>query len=108
MTTNDYQNLAHATAVYPPGSALAYLSLGLVGEAGEVANKVKKIMRAGRTEPTADELRAIWDELGDVQWYIAELCTATRMRLETLMLNNVDKLLTRQKAGELKQRKGQG
>ena len=40
---NDYQKIAKTTAIYPEQYKITYPALGLVGEAGEVANKVKKI-----------------------------------------------------------------
>ena len=43
ITASEYQRKAKETAIFPPSTALEYLTLGLVGEAGEVANKTKKV-----------------------------------------------------------------
>ena len=76
MELTDYQELAARTAVYPADKALAYLALGLVGEAGEVANKIKKILRGDYDDdPVMAELvlAGVTKELGDVLWYTAML-----------------------------------
>lgn len=82
MHLEQYQELASSTAVYPVGQRVIYPVMGLVGEIGEIANKVKKIYRddGGQiTEAKRDELKK---ELGDVCWYIA--ATASDMDI-TLM-----------------------
>ena len=66
ITANEYQEKCKATAIYPKKDALAYLSLGLVSEAGEVAGKVKKQIRDGTISNVASEI-------GDVLWYCAML-----------------------------------
>ena len=78
-TIEQYQAFAKGTAIYPEAGSgsineLMYLSLGLVGEAGEVANKVKKLYRDG---DSSEKREAIGAELGDVFWYIARLYDAT-------------------------------
>jgi NTP pyrophosphatase (non-canonical NTP hydrolase) len=74
-TFDDYQMAAIRTAVYPYRCKLFYPALGLAGEAGEVANKVKKIFRDD-DEALTDERRAqIRKEIGGVMWYVAMLCT---------------------------------
>ena len=49
MELSEYQKQSVTTAVYPKEHALPYLALGLAGEAAEVANKVKKILRGARS-----------------------------------------------------------
>lgn len=93
---NDYQRAAASTAIYPSSSSLVYPALGLAGEAGEVANKVKKIIRDGTFDP--DDLA---DEIGDCLWYIAALCRDLNIDLQTVANNNIKKLLDRQKRGKL-------
>ena len=75
MKLNDYQVAAMATAVYTEYVGLAYTSLGLAGEAGEIANKVKKIYRDNDGELTRQAQADLMDELGDVLWYVAALAT---------------------------------
>ena len=67
ITANAYQEQAKTTAIFPPDKALEYLSLGLAGEAGEVANKVKKIIRDKKLNVD------VGGEIGDVLWYCAML-----------------------------------
>jgi len=66
---NDYQRAAASTAIYSAEHQVIYPALGLAAEAGEVANKVKKILRDGKFDR-----EAIADEVGDCLWYIAALC----------------------------------
>ena len=72
MTFEEYQKEAQKTALYPEAYRLVYPALGLAGEAGELANKVKKVLRdhGGRLSEEARE--AILAELGDVRWYVAQ------------------------------------
>jgi len=103
LNLNDYQMEAGKTAIYPEegeGSpaALAYTALGLTGEAGEVANKVKKLLRDG-DQP---ELRqAIIDELGDVLWYVAMTAHELAIPLDEVAARNLDKLQQRQQTGTI-------
>jgi len=105
---NDYQKQTGLTAVYPPDRALEYLTLGLVGEAGEVANKLKKVIRKdyGDTllgEGIPEEVRdKIVDELGDVLWYVAQLSIVLDTRLSTVMEQNLYKLKKRQREDTIK------
>jgi NTP pyrophosphatase (non-canonical NTP hydrolase) len=101
MDFDDYQVAAHSTAEYPAEKALEYLALGLAGEAGEVANKIKKILR-GDYLFTDEFAEVLEKELGDCLWYLAELCTATDMRLQAVAAHNVLKLKDRKKRGKIK------
>lgn len=102
MNLNDYQSAALVTAVYPnQGSNFAYPALGLAGEAGEVADKLKKVIRDNDgvlTDPVRD---AVAKELGDTMWYIAVLAQELDYDLETIAQNNLDKLASRQQRGVL-------
>jgi NTP pyrophosphatase (non-canonical NTP hydrolase) len=98
MTTTfaEYQTEARKTAKYPNRlKNLAYPTLGLAGEAGEVANIVKKIQRDFAGEIT-DEIRAkLKDELGDVLWYISSCADELGLTLEEVARFNVAKLAER-------------
>ena len=108
MNFNDYQEKAITTAVFPKHQALPYLALGLSGEAAEVANKVKKIIRGDYDdcpERAEEALNGIAKELGDVLWYIAVLSHELDTSLSTVAAANIDKLRARAEAGTIK---GQG
>jgi NTP pyrophosphatase (non-canonical NTP hydrolase) len=93
---SDYQRLSRATAVYPDaGSNITYPALGLCGEAGEAAEKVKKAIRDDGGELTPERREALGAELGDVLWYVAQLATEAGLDLEELARSNLDKLLSR-------------
>ena len=96
MNFDEYQDAASVTALYPKRlSNLEYPTLGLAGEAGEVANIVKKIQRDFGGEIT-DETRAkLKDELGDVLWYISACADELGLTLEEIAEFNVGKLAKR-------------
>lgn len=75
--------------------------LGLVGESGEFADKVKKIMRDKRGEFNEEDRSNILKELGDVLWYVAEVSSYFDMPLSELAQMNLDKLASRKKRGTL-------
>jgi NTP pyrophosphatase (non-canonical NTP hydrolase) len=105
MKLNDYQSKAVTTAVYPKDKALPYLALGLSGEAAEVANKVKKILRGdydNDPEKAEEALNAITMELGDTLWYIAVLASELDTDLDLIAISNLDKLKARAEANTLK------
>ena len=96
LSFEEYQRAASATALYPRRlENLEYATLGLTGEAGEVANIVKKIQRdAGGV--TTDETRArLKDELGDVLWYISACADELGLTLAEIAEFNVEKLAKR-------------
>ena len=97
MRLNDYQVSAIQTAIYPYSARITYPAMGLCAEAGEVANKVKKIVRDG----TMDR-QSIADEIGDVLWYIAALANDLGYDLETIASANINKLYDRKERGVLK------
>lgn len=102
LTFTDYQGRSRATAVYPAHDpSFVYPALGLAGEAGEVSEKLKKIIRdkGGRLD---DESRdALQKELGDVLWYVAQLATELGLSLESIANANLAKLESRQQRGVL-------
>lgn len=102
MNLSEYQSRSRATAVYPDaGSNLTYPALGLCGEAGEAAEKVKKAIRDDGGELTDERREALAAELGDVLWYLAQLATEARLDLDEIGRNNLDKLLSRQRRSVL-------
>ena len=102
ITATEYQRRAAETAIYPDDKALEYLTLGLAGEAGEIANKAKKLIRDGadREEHHA-KLNAIGHEIGDVMWYCAMLAKEVDMNLGRIMEDNLDKLADRKARNRL-------
>lgn len=93
-----YQAQATETAVYPgqgQGAGLAYIALALAGETGEVANKVKKILRDKGGVLNARDAAAIAEECGDVLWYLAALCTELGADLGGVAVLNLAKLESR-------------
>ena len=102
MNFNDYQKEAKKTAMYPDqGNNFIYPTLGLNGEAGEVAEKIKKALRNGQTELTNDQIQEIKKELGDVLWYLAQLSTELGLDLEDVAKTNVEKLASRKERNVL-------
>jgi len=91
---SSYQDMASETAVYKSEHQVIYPALGLAAEAGEVANKVKKILRDGNFNR-----EAIADEVGDCLWYIAALCRDLNVDMKELAKNNLRKLHDRKARG---------
>jgi len=93
---NIYQEKAWETAIYPAkGDNLYYPALGLAGEAGEVCNKIKKIMRDQNGSATAEQKTEIARELGDVLWYLATLATELNSHMGCIAEDNLKKLADR-------------
>ena len=113
MTPNEYQKKAHETSAYSVGffvdedgekealitADFIYPALGLAEEAGEVAGKFAKAVRDNKGNITAERKPEILKELGDVQWFIAELCTILGADLEIVMNMNLNKLADRKERG---------
>lgn len=100
MTTfSEYEELAKKTAMYPTDilSAISYLALGLNGEAGEVAEKVKKLIRDNDDleEALVEKQMELAYELGDVLWYISQLCSELGISMEEVATMNIRKLSSR-------------
>ena len=96
-----YQKVAKTTAIYPREQAIIYPTLGLTGEAGEVANKVKKIIRDGTNKNNENLVQEISSEIGDVLWYIAVLADDVGVKLSDIANNNLIKLENRKKKGTI-------
>ena len=103
MDFKDYQDKARTTAVYPDmGHNIYYPTLGLAGEAGEVSEKIKKIMRDDMGIVTQEKKDAISKELGDVLWYISNLASELNIDLDKIASDNIEKLLDRMKRNVIK------
>jgi NTP pyrophosphatase (non-canonical NTP hydrolase) len=102
MTFNEYQQAALRTA--PPAdkkNEFFHLVLGLVGESGEIAEKVKKWVRDQDSDMERLDRQDLQKELGDVLWYVAVLADHLDIKLEDVIATNVTKLADRQKRGVL-------
>lgn len=101
MNFNEYQKKALTTAK-SKGDELKdvmHWVLGVNGEAGEIAEKVKKIIRDKDGEFSEEDKKAIGNEIGDVLWYLAVLANELGFEFENLAQANLDKLQSRQKRG---------
>lgn len=99
MQLDEYQERAGETAIYPEG--LNYPILGLAGEAGELCNKYKKILRDKGGEADINDMSELAKELGDVLWYVAQIATELDTNLETIARRNLMKLAGRKARGVL-------
>ena len=81
---------------------IVYPTLGLANEAGEVAGKIKKIFRDKNGEISAADREALKQELGDVLWYLAQICTELDLSLEEVAEANLAKLFSRQARGQIR------
>lgn len=99
MNINTYQQEAAKTAIYK--DKLIYPTLGLAGEAGEIANKVKKILRDNSGELEENVRQDLICELGDVLWYIAALATDLNAELSEVANKNIEKLNSRKNRGTI-------
>lgn len=96
MNFEEYQKKSRKTAKYPEaGKNFIYPTLGLAGEAGEVAEKIKKVIRdkGGKIDSETKEL--IKKELGDVLWYVSQLATELGLSLDDVANHNIKKLYSR-------------
>lgn len=93
MDFTEYQKLAQTTSndKLTKREHILNGALGLNGESGEVADLIKKAFMQGHT---IDRVK-IWEEIGDVLWYCAELAAATDMDLGFIAQWNIDKLRRR-------------
>jgi NTP pyrophosphatase (non-canonical NTP hydrolase) len=102
MNFEEYQSKSRKTARYPSiGHAVIYPTLGLTNEAGEVAGKVKKIFRDKYGVIGESEREALKGELGDVLWYLAQVCTELGLTLDEVAEHNIEKLYSRLERGTI-------
>lgn len=97
MTFDEYQERAHQTSFNTAigGDTLLYPVLGLAGEAGEVAEKIKKLYRDKGGKIDGEAMNLIAKELGDVCWYVSEICTQMDISLNAVVELNLEKLYNR-------------
>ena len=102
MDFSYYQTQSRKTAKYPSiGHPVVYTTLGLANEAGEVAGKIKKIFRDKDGVIGTAEREALKGELGDVLWYLAQVCTELEISLDEVAGHNLEKLFSRLERGRI-------
>jgi NTP pyrophosphatase (non-canonical NTP hydrolase) len=98
-----YQRESRKTwGVIPVDHPIVYPTLGLANEAGEVAGKIKKIFRDKGGLIGDDDRQALKYELGDVLWYLTQICTELDLTLEEVAAANLEKLFSRQARGQIR------
>ena len=100
MDFSEYQEKSRKTALYPNvGDNYVYPTLGLAGEAGEVAEKIKKVIR-DKSGVIDDETRGeIQKELGDALWYVSQIASELKISLDEVAEGNIQKLYDRMDRG---------
>lgn len=110
MDLNDYQNRALESSLFSAKFApkvrgfdfwRCYCGLGLAGEAGEYANKLKKVYRDNNGIVTEDKRRALMKELGGALWYIAAAADSIGYTLDEVACTNLETLQERLEKGTL-------
>jgi NTP pyrophosphatase (non-canonical NTP hydrolase) len=96
MNFEEYQKKSRETAIYPDlGKNFVYPTLGLAGEAGEVAEKIKKILRDKNGQVSDEDREALKKELGDVLWYLSQIATELGIPFTEVAEANIEKLASR-------------
>jgi len=102
MDFSEYQIKSRKTAKYPViGHPVIYPALGLVNEAGEVAGKIKKVFRDKGGAISAETHTALKAELGDVLWYVVQICNELELSLDEVAEFNLAKLYDRLERGTI-------
>ena len=96
-----YAEFVESLKVYPYTATIIYPALGLCGEAGEVAEKIKKIIRDKGSVYTPEDKAEIVKELGDVLFYVTALAKDLGFSLEYVAGMNVEKLMSRKERNVL-------
>ncbi len=103
MTLDEYQTESSKTAQYPKEElALYYVGLGIAGEAGEVAEKIKKVLRNDNGVISDERREDLKKELGDVMWYLAQAGVVLGLSLDDIAQTNLKKLADRMERGVIK------
>jgi len=98
---SDYCKAAASTDRYPNECKPWVYALGLTGEAGELADKIKKVYRDDNGVFNQEKRDAIAKELGDVLWYVTRLGATLGFSLEEIAQRNIEKLADRAKRGKI-------
>lgn len=103
MTLDEYQKEALVTAVFNDDQFkdLAHWVFGITGEAGEIAEKIKKIIRDKNGEMTSEDKEELVKEMGDVLWYLAVLSEHLGYPFEEVGKRNIAKLRSRQERNQI-------
>lgn len=101
MTLDEYQKKALSTNINPGVHLFFDRMFGLLGEAGEMADKAKKWIRDDKADWNSLDKASLMHELGDVLWYVATLADTLGYSLEEVAQYNVDKLAKRYEAGKI-------
>lgn len=97
MDLDQYQMQSNKTAIYPEDRAVEYLVLGMCSEAGEVAGKLKKIIRDNNQVIDDSKRLELSKEIGDVLWYVSQLALELNIPLSIIAEQNIAKLQERSK-----------
>jgi len=103
MKFSEYQKKSRKTAIYPrAGRNYIYPTLGLAGESGEVAEKIKKVIRdkGGKVDKETKEM--LEKELGDVLWYVSQIASELGLSMNKIAEKNIEKLYSRMRRGKIK------
>lgn len=105
MEVREYQEIIKKTAIYPKEVGALYCALGLSGESGEVAEKIKKLVRdtnyLEERDYTDEFKKDLKKELGDVIWYVTALANEFNLTLEEVLESNYQKLIQRRATNTL-------
>lgn len=102
MKLDDYQKQSRAHAFYPDlDNNFLYPVLGLLGESGEVAEKIKKTFRDHKGKVDDERIAEIGKEMGDVLWYLAQLASELGLSLSDIAQQNLAKLESRRARGTM-------
>lgn len=110
MTLEEYQAFVAGSAVFPKKLGIIYCALKLAGEAGEIAEKIGKLIRdngaydeaTGMLTITEEQRQLLLKEIGDVEWYTTALSAELGSSKSEVLRINVAKLTDRRNRGVLK------
>ncbi|HAR99519.1 MAG: putative pyrophosphatase [Candidatus Moranbacteria bacterium GW2011_GWC2_37_73] len=96
MDFNEYQKESRKHAIYPGiGSNFSFPVIGLAGETGEVAEKIKKIIRDKDGVVDDSSREEVGKELGDVLWYLSQIASEFELSLDDVANDNIEKIRSR-------------